>query len=636
MEGASMFTKETKRKIFSQVISFVAIAFSVFQLLTVYRHIPTMYLRVIHVWFGFSLIFFIYPLWGKKKPEKFTLIGILAFILMTIISVYIILNYQHKALLVGLPPPLLETILGVFLLFLALDASRRTIGWSFTLIAIVTLLYARFGTYLPLLLGHKSYSLSRIVDATFLTMQGVYSSLVGVSATYIYLFVLFGSFLKEVGGGDFFINLALGLTGHVRGGPAKTAVIASSLFGMISGSGMANVASTGQITIPLMKKTGYKPYFAAAVETVASTGGLIMPPIMGMSIFIMMEILAIPYITIIRSAIPIALLYYFGVFLVVDLEAIKLGLKGLPKSDIPSIKKTLKEGWPFLIPPFILIYMLAVVRTSATMSGFWAVVSIPLCTFLKKSTRISWRQVVSGLEKAAYNALPIIGVVSLAGVAMGMISLSGLGLKFTSIIIMLSGGNLLALLILTMISCIIMGMGLPAVAAYIITSVLIAPALTQMGIAPFVAHMFIFYFSCMAGLTPPMAPFAFVAAGIAKAPMMKTAMTAWRLALPIFLLAYAFVYNPSLLLLGSFSNIFITVITSLVSVIAISVSLEGYFFIKLPVYQRISLFVSSIVLLFPSLYVRLGGLSIFAIIYLFMLKDRKYINTISLSQSIKR
>lgn len=630
-----MFTEETKKKIFSQIISFIAITFSVFQLLAVYKHIPTMYLRVIHVWFGFGLIFFTYPLWGKKKPEKFTLIGILALILMTIISIYIILNYQRKAFLIGFTPPLIEIILGSFLLLLALEASRRTIGWSFTLIAIFTLLYARFGAYLPLLLGHKNYPLSRMVDATFLTMQGVYSSIVGVSATYIYLFVLFGSLLKEVGGGDFFINLALGLTGHVRGGPAKTAVIASSLFGMISGSGMANVASTGQITIPLMKKTGYKPYFAGAVETVASAGGLIMPPIMGMSIFIMMEILAIPYITIIKSAILIALLYYFGVFLVVDLEAVKLGLKGLPKSDIPSIKKTLKEGWPFLIPPFILIYMLAVVRTSAIMSAFWAVVSIPLCTFLKKSTRIGWRQVVSGLEKAAYNALPIIGVVSLAGVAMGMISLSGLGLKLTSIIIMFSGGNLLALLILAMISCIIMGMGLPTIAAYIITSVLIAPALTQMGIAPFVAHMFIFYFSCMAGLTPPMAPFAFVAAGIAQAPMMKTAMTAWRLALPIFLLAYAFVYNPSLLLLGSFSNIFITVITSLVCIIAISVSLEGYFFAKLPVYQRISLFVSSIVLLFPSLYVRLGGLSIFAVIYLFMLRDRKLFNKTSLSRSIK-
>ena len=631
-----MFTEETKKIFFSQITSFIAITFSVFQLLTVYKHIPTMHLRVIHVWFGFSLIFFTYPLWGKKKPEKFTLIGILAFILITIISIYIILNYQIKAFLIGLPPPLIEIILGSFLLLLALESSRRTIGWSLTLIAIFTLLYARFGAYLPLLLGHKSYSLSRIIDATFLTMQGVYSSLVGISATYIYLFVLFGSFLKEFGGGDFFINLALSLTGHVRGGPAKSAIIASGLFGMVSGSGMANVAATGQITIPLMKKTGYKPYFAGAVETVASTGGLIMPPIMGMSIFIMMGVLAIPYISIIKSAILIALLYYFGVFLAVDLESVKLGLKGLPKSDIPSIKKTLKEGWPFLIPPFILIYMLAVVRTSATMSGFWAVISIPLCTFLKKSTRIGWRRVVSGLEKAAYNVLPIIGVVSLAGVVMGMISLCGLGLKLTSIVILLSGGNLLALLILTMISCIILGMGLPAVAAYIISFVLIAPALIQMGIAPFVAHMFIFYFSCMAGLTPPMAPFAFVAAGIAQAPMMKTAMTAWRLALPIFLLPYAFVYNPSLLLLGSFSNIFITIITSSVSIIAITISLGGYFFIKLPIYRRISLFVSSVILLFPSLYIRLGGLSIFTVIYLFMLKDRKYINTISLSQSIKR
>jgi len=629
-----MSSKKSKKTVFSWFISFIAVSFSIFQMYTVYCYIPTMYLRAIHVWFGFTLIFFIYPLRGKKKQDKFTLTGILAFILITIITIYVLLNYQHKALTVGLTPPLIEIVLGVLLILLTIDASRRTIGWIFVVIAVFTLLYALFGAYLPLLLGHKNYSLSRIVDASFLTMHGVYSSMIGVSATYIYLFVLFGSFLKEVGGGDFFINLASSLTGRVRGGPAKTAVIASSLFGMVSGSGMANVASTGQITIPLMKKTGYKPYFAGAVETVSSTGGLIMPPIMGMSIFIMMETLGIPYITIIKSAILIALLYYIGVFIVVDLEAGRMGLKGLPKSEIPSLKQTLKEGWPFLIPPVVLIYMLAIVRTSVTLSAFWSIVSIPICTLFKKSTHIGWKQLISGLEKAGYNILSIIGVVSLAGIAMGMVSLTGLGLRITSIIIELSRGNLLALLFLAMVSCIIMGMGLPTIAAYIITAVLVAPALIRMGIAPFVAHMFIFYFSCMAGLTPPMAPFAFVGAGIAKASMMKTALTAWRIALPVFLLAYAFVYNPSLLLLGDLSSIIITFITSLVSVIAISVALEGYFSRRLHYFERICLVISSIVLLFPSLYIRLVGLAIFAIVYLFMFKNIG--NIINLSQSIKR
>jgi len=629
-----MSSKKSKKTVFSWFISFIAVSFSIFQMYTVYCYIPTMYLRAIHVWFGFTLIFFIYPLRGKKKQDKFTLTGILAFILITIITIYVLLNYQHKALTVGLTPPLIEIVLGVLLILLTIDASRRTIGWIFVVIAVFTLLYALFGAYLPLLLGHKNYSLSRIVDASFLTMHGVYSSMIGVSATYIYLFDLFGSFLKEVGGGDFFINLASSLTGRVRGGPAKTAVIASSLFGMVSGSGMANVASTGQITIPLMKKTGYKPYFAGAVETVSSTGGLIMPPIMGMSIFIMMETLGIPYITIIKSAILIALLYYIGVFIVVDLEAGRMGLKGLPKSEIPSLKQTLKEGWPFLIPPVVLIYMLAIVRTSVTLSAFWSIVSIPICTLFKKSTHIGWKQLISGLEKAGYNILSIIGVVSLAGIAMGMVSLTGLGLRITSIIIELSRGNLLALLFLAMVSCIIMGMGLPTIAAYIITAVLVAPALIRMGIAPFVAHMFIFYFSCMAGLTPPMAPFAFVGAGIAKASMMKTALTAWRIALPVFLLAYAFVYNPSLLLLGDLSSIIITFITSLVSVIAISVALEGYFSRRLHYFERICLVISSIVLLFPSLYIRLVGLAIFAIVYLFMFKNIG--NIINLSQSIKR
>lgn len=606
--------------IFKRFISIFAILFSIFQLIVLYYPIFTMYLRVIHVWFAFSLIYFTHTIKGEKTKQQFSWDGVFAFLLITIISCYILSNYQQRAHMAGLPPPFLEIVLGVFLIILTIEASRRTIGWSFTIISIVILLYARFGSYLPFLLGHKSYSISRIVGSTFLTMWGVYGSLVGISASYIFLFVLFGSFLKEAGGGDFFINLALSITGRVRGGPAKTAVVASSLFGMVSGSGMANVAATGQITIPLMIKTGYKPYLAGAIETAASTGGLIAPPIMGMSIFIMMGILGIPYIRIIKSAIFIAILYYIGLFLVVDLEAVKSNLKGMSKEEIPNFRQTIKEGWPFLIPPLVLIYMLVIARTSIMRAAFWAVVSIPISTYLKSNLRMGVHKILKALENGAYNALPIISVVALAGIAMGMISLTGLGLRITSILIALSGENVFLLLFFAMIACIIMGMGLPAIAAYIITSALIAPALTLMGIDPFIAHMFIFYFSCFAGLTPPMAPFAFVAAGIAQSPPMRTAMMAWKIALPIFIIAYAFVYSPSLLLIGSTEKILLDLFLATISVVSIVFALVGCVFNQISFFNRLSFLFIGIFLLFPNIYVKSAALIFFIILFLLLFK----------------
>jgi TRAP transporter 4TM/12TM fusion protein len=622
----------SKKTVFAWAVSVIAISFTIFQMYTAYFIIPTMYLRTIHVCFGFTLTFLTYPVWGKKLPRtlafgKYTYIGIFESISILIITIYILLNYERKAYMIGLPPTSIELVLGVLLILLAIDACRRTTGWIFATITIFTLLYALFGAYLPVILAHKSYSLSRIVDATFLTMGGVYGPLVGVSATYIYLFIIFGTLLNESGGGDFFIKLAYGLTGRFRGGPAKTAIIASSLFGMISGSGMANVASTGQITIPLMKRTGYRPHFAGAIETVSSAGGLIMPPIMGMSIFIMMEILGIPYLTIIKSAIFIAILYYLGIFLMVDFEAAKMGLRGLPKDEIPRLRQTIREGWPFLLPPLILVCMLAIVRVSVTMASFWAVISIPICTLLKKSTRISLDKIVSGFEKAAYNSLAIIGVVSLAGIAVGMVSLTGLGLRLTSIIIELSGGQLLTLLFFAMFATILLGMGLPTVAAYIITSVLVVPALTRMDVLPFVAHMFIFYFSSMAGITPPMAPFAFVAAGIADAPMMKTAITACKLGLIIFIIPFLFVYNPSLLLMGDISQIVKTIITSVLSVIALSCALQGYCFKRLIYSERIYMFITGLLLIYPFFYTRLAGLVLWGVFCLFIAKRYRGISS---------
>jgi TRAP transporter 4TM/12TM fusion protein len=467
---------------------------------------------------------------------------------------------------------------------------------------------------LPGILAHKNYSFTRIVSSMFITTDGIFGMLTGISATFIFLFILFGALLRESGGGDFFLDLAYSLLGHVRGGPAKVAVVASSLFGMLSGSGTANVAGTGQITIPLMKKTGYPAYFAGAVETVSSAGGLLMPPVMGSAVFVMMQILGVNYVTIIKAAVLTALLYYVGLFVMVDVEAQKIGLKGLPREKLPSLKKVIGEGWHFLIPIGVLIYFLVFAQVSLTRAAFWANVSVPLATFLRPKRRMTLKSFLDGLENGAKTALPVVAILALAGIVVGMVTLTGLGLMMSSLLIELSHGHLFLLLLFTMIAAIIMGMGVPPVAAYIVLAILVVPALVKVGVYPLAAHLFVFYFSTIAGITPPMAPDAFVAAGIADAPMMKTAFTACRLALVIFILPYVFVYNNALLLVGSPLQIVWVSLTAFLGVLALAFALQNFFGgKKMGLVTRLLFFTSSFLLIYPGFITDLVGLGILAL-----------------------
>jgi TRAP transporter 4TM/12TM fusion protein len=444
----------------------------------------------------------------------------------------------------------------------------------------------------------------------FITTDGIFGMLAGISATFIFLFVLFGALLREAGGGEFFLDLAYGICGRFRGGPAKIAVVASSLFGMLSGSGPANVAGTGQITIPLMKKTGYPAYFAGAVETVSSAGGLLMPPIMGSAVFIIMEILGVNYMVIIKASILMAVLYYLGLFLMIDIEAQKLGLVGLKKEDIPPLKKTLKEGWHFFIPLLILIYFLGFQKSSVTRAVLWANLSIPLVAMMRKKTRMSFSKILTGLEKGAITAAPVVAILSLGGIVVGMITLTGLGLMMSSIMIEISHGNLFFLLLLTMAASIVLGMGVPPVAAYIILAILVVPALIKMGVYPLAAHLFVFYFGVIAGITPPMAPDAFIAAGIADSPMMKTALTACRLAMVIFIVPYIFVYNNALLLVGNIGDVLLVCITAFFGVLALASAAQNYMGGKLPIYLRGLLFLGGGCLIYPGWVTDLAGMVI--------------------------
>jgi TRAP transporter 4TM/12TM fusion protein len=607
-------TRRNVKGISGKAISVIAICFSVFQLGTGYFPLIAMYQRLIHVIFGFTLIFLLFPFSAKQRRDRLSWDGFLLVGLLLYISYYVVTHFIARADSVGLEPPMYELFLGAVLILLTLEASRRTTGWSLAIFCAGSLIYARFGEWLPDVLGHPNYSIERIISGLFMTTEGIYGALTGIAATFIFLFVLFGTFMQESGAGTFFFGLASSLFGHVRGGPAKIAVVASSLFGMISGSAMANVSAVGQITIPMMKKAGYKPHFAGAVESASGVGGQFMPPVMGGSVFLMMEILGVSYGAICKAAVLSAVLYYVAIFFIVDFEAVKYNLKGQPKAECPRFWEVFKEGFHFLIPPVVLVYFLMYAHVTESRAAFWAIVSVVLASYLRKSTRMGLNQILRALERGALGFLPIAGVVVACNILVGMITLTGLGLQISSILIELSGNSLFWLLFLTMIASLILGLGLPIIVSYLVLAVLVAPALTQMGVDPLAAHLFIFFFALVSDLTPPVAPGAFVAAGIAGADMMKTAWMACRLGLVVYILPYMFVYNNALLLKGDLSEIILSAITAFIGVYALACGIQGYMFRPAKIYERVLFFVAAFGLIKPGWISDLVGLGILAIL----------------------
>jgi len=609
--------KSTRRSVkgpAGKAVSFIAICFSLFQLVTGYFPLIAMYQRLFHVIFGFSLIFLLFPFSARQRRDRLSWDGFLFVGLLLYISYYVATHFIARADSVGLEPPLFELVIGGVLIFLTLEASRRTTGWSLAIFCMASLIYARFGEWLPDVLGHPNYSVERIISGLFMTTEGIYGSLTGIAATFIFLFVLFGTFMQESGAGTFFFGLASSLFGHVRGGPAKIAVVASSMFGMISGSAMANVSAVGQITIPMMKRAGYKPHFAGAVESASGVGGQFMPPVMGGSVFLMMEVLGVSYYAICKAAILSAILYYVAIFFIVDFEAVKYGLKGQPKSQCPKFTEVFKNGFHFIIPPAVLVYLLMYAHVTESRAAFWAVISVPLASYLRKSTRMSFRQILRALERGALGFLPIAGVVVACNILVGMITLTGLGLQISSILIELSGSSLFWLLFLTMIASLILGLGLPIIVSYLVLAVLVAPALTQMGVDPLAAHLFIFFFALVSDLTPPVAPGAFVAAGIAGADMMKTAWMACRLGLVVYILPYMFVYNNALLLKGNLSDIILSAITAFIGVYALACGIQGYMFRPAKIYERVLFFIAAVGLIKPGWMSDLMGMGILVIL----------------------
>jgi len=591
------------------IVTIIAVVMSIFQFYSAgFRMLPAMQHRAIHLSLGLMLTFLLYPR-SKLQIKKIPITDYLLLLLSALIGLYKVIEYMSLIYRAG-DPNLLDLIVGGIAIVLVLEATRRVMGWPMVIVALTFLLYAYLGPYLPAGLAHKGYTLKRIIEHMFLTNQGLYGVAIYVSSTFVFTFVLFGALLEATGGSRFFIDFAFALAGKSRGGPAKAAVLSSGLLGMISGSSLANVIGTGTFTIPLMKSVGYPPEFAGGVEAAASAGGQIAPPVMGAAAFIMAEMLGIPYGKLmIYAALP-SLLYFLAVGIMVDFKAGKLGITGIAKEKLPKLMPILKKGGHLILPPIAIIYFL-ISGYSPIKASFYAIVVTFIVSMISKETRLTPKRLLIAFEKGATNSLSIIAACATAGIIVGVVTLTGLGLKISSLIVNLSSGNLILSLFLTMITSIIFGMGMPTTALYVILATLVAPALVKIGINPIAAHLFIFYFGVFAALTPPVALSAYLAASIAKANEVKTAFAALKLALPAFIMPYIFALSPSLLLINaSIGEVIWILITSLLGVLSFAGSLEGYFVIEnINIQTRIILALSSLCLIIPNFTTDLVGLA---------------------------
>jgi len=522
----------------------------------------------------------------------------------------------------GAEPMPYEIWLGIAAIVLVIEAGRRVVGNVLPCLSILFLGYCYFGNYAPGMFQIRGYSVSRIIQHMYLTPEGIFGIALGVSATFVIVFIIFGAFLSQSGGAKFFNELALALAGGTPGGPAKVAVVASGLLGTINGSSVANVATTGTFTIPLMKRVGYPPHYAGAVEACASTGGQLMPPIMGAGAFIMSEFLSIPYLTIAASAIIPAFIYYTAIFTNVHIRARKENLRGLPKDQLPSVGDVMRRDGHLIIPVLVVIATL-LMKYTPLRSGFIGIVAVIVVSMIKPHTRMGIRDMLKACEEGARGALGVALACALVGFVVGTSSLTSLGLTISNNIIDISGGNLLFTLMLSMVACLVLGMGLPTTANYIVCSTIIAPALIGMKVLPLAAHMFVFYFGIMADLTPPVCLAAFTGAGIAGADPAKTGFTATKIALCSYIMPYMFVYNPMLLLsrVVPYELVILTVSATL-GVIVLAGALEGWMYRTLRKYERLVMGVFALAAIHVSIILSIIGIAGIAVI-LFYLKKTK-------------
>jgi TRAP transporter 4TM/12TM fusion protein len=577
------------------------------------------------IFFGLimALVFVLVPIKKKAPMDRVPWYDLVLSTLGLLVGIYLSLYYKEIVVEMGLLTPV-RVALGTIAVVLILEASRRVLGWPFLTIVLIFMFYALFTFLFPGRLYGKGVSWPRLANFLYLDPQGILGIAIDVAATIVFAFVFFGQTLFRTGGGEFFTDSAMVVMGRYRGGPAKVAVLASSLFGTISGSAVANVVTTGSVTIPLMKKTGYPPYFAAAVEATASSGGQIMPPIMGAAAFLMATFLGLPYSKVAVSAAIPAILYYMAIFIQVDLEAAQNGLRGLSPEMVPKLGNVFHKGWLFLIPLFVLIYTLFIRMIEADRAGLYATASVFLICFLRRNDRLNLTKVTKIFKETGEGMLEIGVICSAAGLIIGIVSLTGLGFTFSQALVSLSGGSTLLLLILGAVGAIILGMGMTVTAAYLLMVILIAPALIQLGVAPLNSHLFVFYFAVMSFLTPPICLAVYAAASLAGAEMMKTAYQAIKLGIAAYIVPFLFAYHPSLLLQGSYPEVIHAVLTAMIGISLVAIGIEGFLFRKLGWMKRVLLILGGLGCMVPGWRSDVIGLVIgIPIIFWEWKKDRR-------------
>jgi TRAP transporter 4TM/12TM fusion protein len=621
--------ESSRYRILPQFLSIIArwwaVAFAAFHLYTsIFGTKPAWVQRYTHLLFAFVLVFLLFPASNKLKQRKsLPFYDILIIILAVVSFGYPIVDESLQMRWEYVDPlAIWQMVLGVIAVLLVIEGARRSLGPQLPALAVLFLGYMFFGYLIPGQLGHRGFRFMVIIDQLYTHTEGIIGIPVSVSASYIILFILFGSFLSKSGVGEFFMNFGKAVAGGARGGAAKVAVVSSALLGTISGSAAANVVTTGSFTIPMMKKLGYKDYFAGAVEAAASCAGQIMPPIMGAAAFVMAEFTGIPYHEIAAAAAIPAVLYFATVFWVIDFEAIKTGLKSLPKDQIPILKDVLlKQGHLGL--PVVLIIFLFIRGYSPMFVGYWVIISTVVLSWFKKETRMYPKDILTAMESGAKTAAPIATATACAGIIIGVVGLTGLGLKFSQLIIYLSMGQLWLALFFTMIAGIILGMGLPTTPAYIMQAALIVPALINFGIPKIAAHLFAVYFAAISAITPPVAIAAFAAAGVAGSNSMKTGWEAMRLGAAAYIVPFMFAYGPALVLIGEPWRIILAFFTALTGCYCLASTLQGYMHTKLFVWQRLLLAAGSLLFIQPNWRTDIIALIILVFIYYLQKKQLK-------------
>ena len=664
------------------VIACIAVGMSIFQLYTgFYGEMPGAKQLSIHLTFALVLCYLSYPFRQKWASGKIPWYDLILAVLAGGTAIYMFLNYEHVAYSVG-RAAWYDLLIGGSVIVLVLEATRRSVSPMLPVICIIFLVYAYIGPYIPGDLAHRGFRVSRIIDHIYMTGEGLWGVPLRVSATFVFLFVLFGAFLEKMGAGEYLIDLSFASMGRFRGGPAKAAVVASGAMGSISGSSIANTVTTGSMTIPLMKKVGFKPHAAAAVEVAASTNGQLMPPIMGAAAFIMAEMIGISYFEIVKAAIIPAILSYTAIFSIVHLEAIKENIRGLTKEETPPLMKTLFSGIHYLIPLFVLIWLLLVWFWTPTTSAAWSILTaIGVIVFnnlyrhyvsfprkerggdeiVQGSAYAAYQQnpanyalrrtlyeIFSSLEAGARNMAGIAAACASCGIIIGVVTLTGLGLKMATLISAAAGNSLFLALLFSVFACIILGMGLPTTATYIIMAAMTAPAILHIsdnlgiGLPIIAVHLFVFYYGIVADDTPPVGLCAYAAAGIAGSDPIKTGLKSFRLDLAAFTLPFMFIYNPKLLMINTNAmELAYLLPMCILGMFCWSVFIQGHWLVKTYLWERFVYVILAFFLVnpsgvtlvgihFPHYAVNFGSLAIMVLLFLWHRKRRDQLHTTAL------